>query len=105
SFIIASAACVALTFFLQPPVTHYYPPSFPTRRSSDLQHGAEQSQRPATRGRVHRWWHHLVAAGLRRQRHHGRRATLRPGPRSGSDRKSTRLNSSHSQNSYAVVCL
>src|SRR6266853_2767637 len=28
-----------------------------------------------------------------------------PCPRSGADRKSTRLNSSHSQSSYAVFCL
>src|SRR5688572_32535863 len=46
--------------------------------------------------------------GLRRRpsrRHHGRgRRPARP-PLEGGDRKSTRLNSSHSQISYAVFCL
>src|SRR2546430_8805913 len=49
-------------------------------------------------------------AGERRA-HHGRAAVLRlrapgpQGPAAGGDRKSTRLNSSHSQISYAVFCL
>src|SRR2546427_8063035 len=40
------------------------------------------------------------------KRHNGQTAKKQPGPRSVSqDRKSTRLNSSHSQISYAVFCL
>src|SRR2546430_8656517 len=39
-----------------------------------------------------------AAAGIENPR-------LRPCTTSGGDRKSTRLNSSHSQNSYAVFCL
>src|SRR2546427_9295476 len=42
----------------------------------------------------------------RRARHASRRCRPAPGSRPGvSDRKSTRLNSSHSQISYAVFCL
>src|SRR5699024_12281318 len=72
--------------------------SFPTRRSSDL--------------------HSRLSSGLRRR--HGTSPSpstsdsspppggARPGrrlPRPGSDRKSTRLNSSHVSISYAVFCL
>src|SRR3712207_7220246 len=39
---------------------------------------------------------------LRRRAHPG---DVRPGPRLGEDRKSTRLNSSHANISYAVFCL
>src|SRR5438270_3183168 len=42
---------------------------------------------------------------LRRVRRAGRSPPGRRGPRPGGDRKSTRLNSSHSQISYAVFCL
>src|SRR5207247_4258427 len=63
--------------------------SFPTRRSSDLS-GCES----------------------RRDRNHpkneapdARNAEADRGPRSASDRKSTRLNSSHEWISYAVFCL
>src|SRR2546430_8705343 len=41
----------------------------------------------------------------RAERLQGGRAVLRLGPVLGLDRKSTRLNSSHSQISYAVFCL
>src|SRR5690349_24219706 len=70
--------------------------SFPTRRSSDL--GAPQ---PVPR-RAHR----------RRPPRHDRRPPRGPDrlprlllPRSPQDRKSTRLNSSHVEISYAVFCL
>src|SRR5246127_5817690 len=57
---------------------------FPTRRSSDLiTHQREQIA-------------HLAV---------DRRHTIRGVRRAGSDRKSTRLNSSHSQISYPVFCL
>src|SRR5689334_23821226 len=45
-----------------------------------------------------------VADGVPDALHQQRAATRRPGPRAG-DRKSTRLNSSHSSISYAVFCL
>src|SRR5438270_7562377 len=54
--------------------------SFPTRRSSDL-----QSKALSPKGSCLRWVAH--------------------GSRVDGDRKSTRLNSSHSQISYAVFCL
>src|SRR3712207_7721419 len=44
--------------------------------------------------------------GRRRERRHGgRRGGLRPGPERGTDRKSTRLKSSHANISYAVFFL
>src|SRR2546427_5310198 len=46
------------------------------------------------------------AAGGRARGHHGRGRRLPGGPAAAArDRKSTRLNSSHSQISYAVFCL
>src|SRR5688572_32234233 len=47
--------------------------------------------------------HRLVGSGIW-ELPFGRDRARRP-PRTGSDRKSTRLNSSHSQISYAVFCL
>src|SRR3712207_8537053 len=41
----------------------------------------------------------------RRGRHHARRLVRQPGGPLGRDRKSTRLNSSHANISYGVVCL
>src|SRR5205085_12183458 len=87
--LVAAAAAVG-AFFLSganPPRQLH---SFPTRRSSDLQRRDRKSEqpdlgRPAIRPRV---------------LHAGRRHV--PSPQ---DRKSTRLNSSHSQISYAVFCL
>src|SRR5438270_6633405 len=60
--------------------------SFPTRRSSDL---TAASTIDASNGRPR-----LAQS-----------AGISPAQRSASDRKSTRLNSSHSQISYAVLCL
>src|SRR5947209_15137963 len=71
-------------------VTHRTLHSFPTRRSSDLELGAEAPARllhahdPAA----------IVEADEARAHVDGRE-----------DRKSTRLNSSHANNSYAVFCL
>src|SRR5207245_5082665 len=87
-------SCVCLR--LGPPPHTPSPHSFPTRRSSDLDHlcGAplvvgdlveRQAEYLRGRGAVH-----VVAA---------------PRPRRYSDRKSTRLNSSHGSISYAVFCL
>src|SRR5205814_9454650 len=91
-------------FFLSrsPPPPH--PHSFPTRRSSDLEHHV------AVEGRVHR------PDGARQSvlRHDGEPPRLGPGERRIGryygqrrvlDRKSTRLNSSHLGISYAVFCL
>src|SRR5690606_41739629 len=88
--------------------------SFPTRRSSDLEavradtldlarlesalgcHGLKVSEIGVRQGNGHprgsqpRGWHRPAIAGL---------------ARGGSDRKSTRLNSSHVKISYAVFCL
>src|SRR5947209_9821904 len=79
-------------FFLcrrQPPRS----PPFPTRRSSDLDVAGEQ-RGAAGRGVVH-------PGGLPGHVD----ALLRPHRPAGRDRKSTRLNSSHANISYAVFCL
>src|SRR5688572_32200325 len=71
--------------------------SFPTRRSSDL--------RPTAFVRCPAWWGAPAGTAVFPRR------SSRPSPRRrrnherGLDRKSTRLNSSHSQTSYAVFCL
>src|SRR5690349_22886138 len=65
--------------------------SFPTRRSSDL-------LRLALHRRRHRRRVHRAGLGV------ARRARDGPEVRAG-DRKSTRLNSSHVEISYAVFCL
>src|SRR5690625_5986666 len=80
-------------------------PSYPTRRSSDLKIRSEEARgawwvegtgteprsrrRPATKS--------IATGPFRRDGHHFRYRI--------SDRKSTRLNSSHVANSYAVFCL
>src|SRR5690606_41038739 len=83
------------------------PPSFPTRRSSDLQHGDQEGLPLAGRGIDH-------LAVLEDQAHilhfaavmHRREAeTDRSLDAVLQDRKSTRLNSSHVKISYAVFCL
>src|SRR5690606_41018457 len=94
-------------------------PSSPTRRSSDLRaprgpllfSAVPRGEPPRTRGRS-RLLSRLRAALSRRARGpggvHGRHAALRVRygvPSAHSDRKSTRLNSSHVKISYAVFCL
>src|SRR5688572_31557965 len=84
-----------------------YLPSFPTRRSSDLTISDCAGHIPATRGSE-------TAASERRgdawrsalsHRRWLEAAAERQGSDGLEDRKSTRLNSSHSQISYAVFCL
>src|SRR5205085_6896725 len=94
-------------------------PSFPTRRSSDLvfpaDHGADffvyaESCAPAPRRDAARRNFAARNARLRQSEHHASlrhfdsvHPLLRAAP-IAQDRKSTRLNSSHSQISYAVFC-
>src|SRR5438132_4070440 len=73
----------SLFFFFQGSGNHRNLHSFPTRRSSDL-----KRQR----------WRRCGRPSLSRR-------TKKPGSASALDRKSTRLNSSHTVISYAVFCL
>src|SRR5438874_3991555 len=84
------AACRGLFFFLttRPPPRS---PLFPTRRSSDLTRRGPPMRRRS-------------AAAARRQRRSPRRFSRAAHP-TRQDRKSTRLNSSHVEISYAVFCL
>src|SRR5205085_11702384 len=75
--------------------------SFPTRRSSDLPAQAHQNQN--TRG-THSFAR-CCANAHRRNSKAGKRKHSVSAIETGTDRKSTRLNSSHSQISYAVFCL
>src|SRR5206468_5996219 len=95
-------------FFFHSAAAPRHPHSFPTRRSSDL--GAERrAQRPAHHAGI--VGAHLPGLG----EGHGMTGVGpeqrdRTSPRVGEredvqDRKSTRLNSSHDQISYAVFCL
>src|SRR5690606_41818190 len=88
--------------------------SFPTRRSSDLgfgrdcglQRGGDGGTGGGGRGRPPRTGR--GDRGRRRfERFHGRAGggSRSPGSAPAGDRKSTRLNSSHVKNSYAVFCL
>src|SRR5688572_32771876 len=76
---------------------------FPTRRSSDLD--ASTVGGPGMRGGSSgKWKWALVAAGaIGGGLAFGMARSKQSSP--GADRKSTRLNSSHSQISYAVFCL
>src|SRR5206468_12940912 len=76
--------------------------SFPTRRSSDLdRHGAARPHEVGADRREPPGRRHVRVGRLPRVR------VARPvwGRSRGRDRKSTRLNSSHDQISYAVFCL
>src|SRR5438034_7394282 len=93
-----------ITFFY-PTVPHLALHPFPTRRSSDLPLLAPLPVEL-------RCGHALLPARLvhnevqpEDQRGHGPRRGLRPPPPARPDRKSTRLNSSHTVISYAVFCL
>src|SRR5438034_2525050 len=68
--------------------------SFPTRRSSDLDEPAVDQRRDCSRDR------RSSKRAVRSHRGHLRQPRSRAG-----DRKSTRLNSSHTVISYAVFCL
>src|SRR5207244_13452134 len=95
-----------LLITLQCPPTFPDPPSFPTRRSSDLRHGQPGPDAQTGTGNEQ-------ALAPRRplgcpvQTASAERAGRGPArPLAGSaDRKSTRLNSSHQIISYAVFCL
>src|SRR5438045_6206847 len=87
-----------------PQLALHTPPSFPTRRSSDLRRAAPlRGKTDHATGRV--------STPQRTGSHHAARpgvvtssslpSLVRPAP----DRKSTRLNSSHLGISYAVFCL
>src|SRR5688572_31405473 len=76
--------------------------SFPTRRSSDLSHARVTSRRP---GVVLDSSSSARARDIRNHRLVGCRELARQRRKRVGDRKSTRLNSSHSQISYAVFCL
>src|SRR3712207_9019812 len=89
-----------LCFFFNDTATTEIYTSFPTRRSSDLASRSGVQERRATRG----------CAPSGRQTVHGGAGGNPPcglcGLREGErDRKSTRLNSSHANISYAVFCL
>src|SRR5205085_11987621 len=79
--------------------------SFPTRRSSDLGglRWIRQPHRMARQGE--RAQGHAVGGGNWTKGHRHRGQSGRRHHVLGRDRKSTRLNSSHSQISYAVFCL
>src|SRR5690349_24151806 len=77
--------------------------SFPTRRSSDLK------SMPLRGARVQQRWQNLCEMVCGHAAppypHLGARASRPHRPRNPEDRKSTRLNSSHVEISYAVFCL
>src|SRR5688572_32623024 len=99
-----------LLFFHHPPTTEIYT-LFPTRRSSDLgQLSGDRLRRSDRRRGVHAPGDEALAVRHPAAAEPVRRHRVRPLRRSGRrprrrDRKSTRLNSSHSQISYAVFCL
>src|SRR5688572_31377901 len=68
-------------------------------------HGGGRHLEVARRSRVRRVADLDLRALGRRHFHEGRRRRRRLGRQGRGDRKSTRLNSSHSQISYAVFCL
>src|SRR5207248_11084242 len=87
---------------------------FPTRRSSDLGLLAPRVEWDRKRHAAARRTVMATAAGTATARHPKGPPAPAPGPSAGrflttlldsSDRKSTRLNSSHRTNSYAVFCL
>src|SRR5689334_25201069 len=79
--------------------------SFPTRRSSDLLLADRSVQRGVARMDAG----HILPGRIRRRDLGDDLIKMEGGriddPRAGRDRKSTRLNSSHSSISYAVFCL
>src|SRR5688572_32412078 len=90
----------------------HYVPSFPTRRSSDLARGEPVALSSGSlggaagiRSRRCAGRHYFKPAVGRRRQVAARSLDREPGRGGTADRKSTRLNSSHSQISYAVFCL
>src|SRR5688572_31274711 len=91
-----------LIFFFSSSAPHRHLPSFPTRRSSDLIVTARRPAIDAHAGRIDIRVFRGDLADHRDMIVEPDFAEILPG---GQDRKSTRLNSSHSQISYAVFCL
>src|SRR5206468_6240407 len=86
------------SFFFHASRPHRILHSFPTRRSSDLHDEKTAARRTDECGTIH-------AAGGKHRQHVGEFDGNRVVVRVSIDRKSTRLNSSHDQISYAVFCL
>src|SRR5207244_11074324 len=82
--------------------SHRYPHSFPTRRSSDLP-PPEPRYRPCSAARAIAAV--LCAPAVEAGSGFHEHTRQRPAPAPRTDRKSTRLNSSHQIISYAVFCL
>src|SRR5206468_12179890 len=102
SYVVSRLAIILISFSASPDLRILY--SFPTRRSSDLvpcAHGGG-ARLVRFRGRRPLDSRQAGAAPSARVRRNFARAR---GARAGLDRKSTRLNSSHDQISYAVFCL
>src|SRR5207244_11542254 len=96
------ASC-SLLFSFSASVIHRALHSFPTRRSSDLSHGGVTVRLPQTdRKRNMSTLTIQMSESLARQL---RECAAKEGVTADQDRKSTRLNSSHQINSYAVFCL
>src|SRR5690349_23978415 len=87
----------SLMFFIYKYAVHLYLHSFPTRRSSDLVGWSTTRTRSGRRSRKPR-----ATPAASRPPWRSRTSERR---RSCGDRKSTRLNSSHVEISYAVFCL
>src|SRR5690606_41070464 len=87
-----------------PPAARRGPPPFPTRRSSDLGARVISTTALVSTPVSRRQRLHVTCSDCRRLRRRTRRG-LSPGlSPSCTDRKSTRLNSSHVKISYAVFC-
>src|SRR5206468_8905603 len=101
-FHFSRTSSLSLSFFFYCSADHRDLHSFPTRRSSDLEAGASGVHR--VRGlRDHDRALPLLAAHHREREREYRLLGAVDGKQL--DRKSTRLNSSHDQISYAVFCL
>src|SRR5204862_6548234 len=100
-----STRCISLLpFFFYCSLAHRARHSFPTRRSSDLHQRGQHDHRLAAVLAQDARGDRLLA--LRLDRHFAVRAVLRAElDEQQPDRKSTRLNSSHVEISYAVFCL
>src|SRR3712207_7014519 len=82
----------------RPPRSTLFPYTTLFRSEQRLDHRLRAAGHPAQRAQA-RMDHHGVA------RRNAERAQVAREPRAGQDRKSTRLNSSHANISYAVFCL
>src|SRR5206468_9410535 len=98
----SSSTATPLSFFFYCHAHHRHLHSFPTRRSSDLATCAGAQLRPAFDALVAEPG---VARLIGGQHLDPAKLLFRPLQAAKGDRKSTRLNSSHDQISYAVFCL